>query len=121
MRMSRVSPSVLGLLCACLALDLASAAPPPWAPAHGWRAKNDPFYVGYAGRQWSEDYGVTAGRCNTDSVLAAIGATAGAVIGNRAAREEHRTVATIVGAGRSSAPVTLTGCAGPDGEWVLRS
>ena len=23
------------------------AEPPPWAPAHGWRKKNDPNYIGY--------------------------------------------------------------------------
>ena len=26
------------------------ASPPDWAPAHGWRKKNDPAYAGYSGR-----------------------------------------------------------------------
>ena len=80
------------------AVEPVLAAPPPWAPAHGWRRKNDPFYVGYAGRQWSSDYGILAGRCDTDAVLTAVGAAAGGVIGNRTASAEHRTVATVLGA-----------------------
>jgi surface antigen len=80
------------------ALEPVLADPPPWAPAHGWRRKHDPFYVGYAGRQWSDDYGVISGRCNTDMVLTAIGAAAGGTIGNRTASDENRAVATIVGA-----------------------
>lgn len=80
------------------AAEPALATPPPWAPAHGWRAKNDPFYVGYAGRQWSDDYGVIQGRCDTDKVLAAVGAVAGGAIGNRVSSPEGRVIATIVGA-----------------------
>jgi surface antigen len=89
---------VLGVLGAWFALEPALADPPPWAPAHGWRRKNDPFYVGYAGRQWSDDYGVISGRCNTDTVLAAIGAAAGGAIANRTASEENRAIATVIGA-----------------------
>ena len=29
------------------------AQPPAHAPAHGWRKKNDPHYVGYTGYKWS--------------------------------------------------------------------
>lgn len=76
----------------------AHAAPPPHAPAHGWRKKNDPNYAGYTGDRWERDYGVRSGRCNTDEILAAVGAVAGGVIGNRTASDGNRTVATIVGA-----------------------
>ena len=76
----------------------AAAAPPPHAPAHGWRKKNDPTYRGYTGADWERDFGVRSGRCNTDEILTAVGAVAGGVIGNRTASDEHRTVATIVGA-----------------------
>ena len=34
----------------------ALSQPPPHAPAHGWRKKNDPYYVGYTGRQWERDF-----------------------------------------------------------------
>lgn len=76
----------------------AYADPPRHAPAHGWRKKNDPNYAGYTGDRWERDYGVRSGRCNTDEILAAVGAVAGGVIGNRTASEGNRTVATIVGA-----------------------
>jgi surface antigen len=74
------------------------ADPPHHAPAHGWRKKHDREYDGYTGDHWERDYGVRSGRCNTDEVLAAVGAVAGGVIGNRTADEGNRTVATIVGA-----------------------
>jgi len=33
----------------------ALADPPDHAPAHGWRKKHDPAYVGYTGREWERD------------------------------------------------------------------
>lgn len=82
------------------------ADPPAHAPAHGYRAKEGSKearkearkYRGYTGVEWKEDYGVRGGRCNTDTVLATIGAAGGAIIGNRTASAENRVVATIVGA-----------------------
>lgn len=88
---------IVMLLAAALAAP-ALAAPPAHAPAHGYRAKEARKYRGYTGTEWTEDYGVRAGRCNTDTVLTAIGAAGGAIIGNRTASPENRTVATIVGA-----------------------
>jgi surface antigen len=73
------------------------AAPPAHAPAHGLRNKAAK-YRGYTGVEWERDYGISAGRCNTDTVLAALGAAGGAVIGNRTAAPENRTIATLVGA-----------------------
>jgi surface antigen len=93
----RPQATVLAATLAMLAVT-ASASPPPWAPAHGWRAKNDHGYTGYSGYSWERDYGVVGGHCNTDEVLAAVGAVTGGVIGNRTASPDHRTVATIVGA-----------------------
>lgn len=98
MRCSRFSFSGLGLVLGLLVAASAWAKPPPWAPAHGYRAKNDPFYVGYTGRQWQRDYGILAGRCNTDDILAAVGAVAGGVIGGRVASPDTRVVGVVVGA-----------------------
>ena len=58
-----------GLLTLGLALLLPSppiayADPPAWAPAHGWRKKHDPYYQGYSGTQWEQDYGIINGQCN---------------------------------------------------------
>jgi surface antigen len=85
------------VLLTTLLTGAALATPPPHAPAHGWRKKNDPAYVGYTGTQWERDYGVTSGRCNREEIGAVLGGAAGAVIGNRSS-DEHRAVATLLGA-----------------------
>lgn len=87
-----------GLFLASVALPCVSlATPPPWAPAHGWRAKNDPSYVGYSGRSWNDDYGIEAGRCNHEAVGAALGAVAGGAVGSAASKDSARLVAIAVG------------------------
>jgi len=73
------------------------ADPPPWAPAHGWRKKNDPNYVGYTGKKWDKDYGIIEGRCNSAAVGAVLGGALGGVVGSRAANKEDRPVAIVVG------------------------
>jgi surface antigen len=72
------------------------ADPPAHAPAHGWRKKNDPTYVGYSGKQWTNDFDISSGNCNREEIATVIGAVAGGAIAHRVA-EEHETVATIIG------------------------
>jgi surface antigen len=72
------------------------AQPPAHAPAHGWRRKNDPHYVGYNGKQWERDFDISSGSCNRQEIATVIGGVAGGVIANRVA-DEHKAVATIVG------------------------
>lgn len=90
-----VARALLVLLIAlpCIAL----ATPPSWAPAHGWRKKNDPSYAGYSGRSWNDDYGVRAGRCDRAEVGAVLGGIAGGAIGAGTGRGEERAVAIVVG------------------------
>lgn len=76
----------------------ALAGPPDHAPAHGWRKKNDPSYVGYAGRHWDRDYGIRSGRCNREEIGTVLGGVIGGAIGNRSVDGEDRVVGTIVGA-----------------------
>jgi surface antigen len=85
--------ALIGFVLAAPAL----ADPPPWAPAHGWRKKHDPDYVGYTGKKWDRDYGVIGGRCNTAAVGAVLGGATGAVIGSRVSEREDRPVAIILG------------------------
>ena len=85
---------VLLIALPCIAL----AAPPAWAPAHGWRKKNDPAYAGYSGRQWERDYGVSLGRCDRAAVGAVLGGVAGGVIGSQVGDGGQRGVATVLGA-----------------------
>jgi surface antigen len=71
--------------------------PPPWAPAHGWRKKNDPYYTGYSGKRWDKDYGVGRGNCNREAVGAAVGSVAGGAIGAQIGKGSDRQVAIVVG------------------------
>lgn len=73
------------------------ADPPPWAPAHGWRKKHDPYYTGYTGRQWSDDYGISSGHCNREAVGAVVGAVVGGALGSTIGKGDTRTVAIILG------------------------
>jgi surface antigen len=74
------------------------ADPPAHAPAHGWRKKHDPYYVGYTGTKWERDYDVASGRCNREEIGAVLGGVAGGVVGARVGSPENRTVAVIIGA-----------------------
>lgn len=85
--------SLTSLLVAAPAL----AEPPPWAPAHGWRKKNDPNYVGYTGKKWQRHYGIIDGRCDTAAVGAVLGGVTGAVIGSRVSDPRDRPVAIVLG------------------------
>jgi surface antigen len=71
--------------------------PPPWAPAHGWRKKNDPYYTGYTGKQWDRDYGVLNGNCNREAIGAVVGAVAGGAVGSQVGGGSGRRVAIVVG------------------------
>lgn len=75
----------------------ALADPPSHAPAHGWRKKHDPYYVGYTGKHWDNDYGILSGRCNREAVATVVGGVIGGVVGSRVADKEDRTVAVIIG------------------------
>jgi len=94
----KTTPLVLTALVSLTLLPLpAPAEPPPWAPAHGWRKKNDPNYVGYTGKKWEKDYGIIDGRCNTAAVGAVLGGVTGAVVGSRVSDRQDRPVAIILG------------------------
>src|SRR5258707_248865 len=78
--------------------EVVVADPPPWAPAHGWRKKNDPNYVGYTGTKWENDYGVLDGRCDAAKVGTVLGGVAGGVIGSQVAKDSpNRPGAILVG------------------------
>jgi len=88
---------VLAMLVTCWAGE-SLADPPAHAPAHGWRKKHDPYYVGYSGTTWERDYEIASGRCNREQIGAVLGGVAGAVVGSRVSSPENRTAGTIVGA-----------------------
>ena len=96
-RTVKLAPCVLALVIVVWS-SAALADPPNHAPAHGWRKQHDPFYVGYTGRYWDQDYGILSGRCDREKVATVLGGVIGGVIGSRAGSDDHRTVATIIGA-----------------------
>lgn len=92
-----MSAALLALVSLSLVPSPAPADPPSWAPAHGWRKKNDPNYVGYTGKKWDQDYGVIEGKCDTQKVAAVLGGVAGGAIGAKVASADNRPVAIVVG------------------------
>src|SRR5713226_8405530 len=81
--MKRIQLALVALVTLALLPVPAPADPPPWAPAHGWRKKNDPNYVGYTGKKWEKDYGVIEGHCNSAQIGAVLGGAVGANIGKQ--------------------------------------
>ena len=75
----------------------AYADPPPWAPAHGWRKKHDPYYVGYTGRQWDRDYDIIGGTCNRQAIGTVLGGVVGGAVGSKIGKGDGKTVAIILG------------------------
>lgn len=75
----------------------AAADPPQHAPAHGWREKHDPLYLGYTGRYWDHDYGILSGHCDREAIATVLGGVAGGVIGSHVSDDDSRSVATIIG------------------------
>jgi surface antigen len=73
------------------------ADPPSWAPAHGWRKKNDPYYQGYSGTQWERDYGVIDGSCNREAIGTVLGGAVGGAIGSSVGKDGNRGVAILIG------------------------
>lgn len=91
------SVGVFALALAVAAPTLTYGDPPPQAPAHGWRKKNDPYYVGYSGKKWDRDYGIVAGTCNREAVGAVVGGVIGGAVGSTVGEGSARVVAIVVG------------------------
>ncbi len=95
--MKKIYAAPLALMALTLLPIPAPADPPSWAPAHGWRKKNDPNYVGYTGKKWDKDYGVIEGHCNTEEIGAVVGGAVGGAIGSKHGNDSNRPVAILVG------------------------
>lgn len=85
----RVRPAPLTIIAALLlpASPVAYTDPPPWAPAHGWRKKHDPYYQGYSGTHWEQDYGIINGKCNREAIGTALGGAVGGAIGSSVGKD----------------------------------
>jgi surface antigen len=88
----------------------AYADPPPWAPAHGWRAKDrydgdeDGDRHGRKHRPehreavYAVPYGIDIGVCHRDLLGAAVGGAMGGLAGAQVGKGDGRAVATVGGA-----------------------
>lgn len=89
-------------------------APPPWAPAHGYRrgqqqdtalevAAVTPYNPEFEARVQADapriatSIGINKGTCNRDAIGTVLGAVAGGVIANKTASDENKTAATVAG------------------------
>ena len=86
------------LLLGLVSTVTAFADPPSHAPAHGWRAKQDTYYVGYMGNRWHRDYGIRSGHCNREAVATVLGGIIGGTIGAEIGDDGREAVAIIIGA-----------------------
>jgi surface antigen len=94
----RSTIACIALIAAELGLAASALADPPsHAPAHGWRKKHDPYYVGYTGREWEHDYGIIEGHCDRDAIGAIVGGAVGAAVGSQVGDGSDRVVAIVVG------------------------
>ena len=96
-RLRMVALAVLFAFTASLATpQVAFADPPPWAPAHGWRAKHKQRGDNV---RYSVPFDIDLGRCNRELLGAVLGGVAGGVIGAQVAKGgDERTVAIVGGA-----------------------
>src|SRR3546814_19899191 len=95
------------------------ADPPPWAPAHGKRAKDRALYDSYGryyeprrlsrdDRVWRGDDGRYHCRRDNGTTGLIIGAAAGALLGRALDGGRARTVGTIIGAAGGGPPGRAT-------------
>lgn len=103
--LTRSSPTfhALRVIAICVAVCFAIidaapawADPPPWAPAHGYRAK------GKGKKKDREEvyvvpFGISQGTCYRELVGAAVGGVVGGVAGSKIGKGDGRTAATIGG------------------------
>ncbi len=96
-----------------------AVGPPPWAPAHGWRAKHGEAHNEYTREREYErpviierggthvvvsngtasvDVGIEQGTCNRKVIGTVVGGVIGGVLGNRVGNKDNRDIATVLGA-----------------------
>ncbi len=74
--------------------------PPPWAPAHGYRARHDEggnHESVEVYERHTREFGIVSGTCDRQALGAVLGGAVGAVVGSRVGSDQNRTVATVAG------------------------
>ena len=96
----RVGLALLGATALAISgpFDPAFADPPPWAPAHGYRAKGKKQKKKQRQVAYVAPFDLNVGRCNRTLLGAAIGGATGAAVGASAGKGDDRDTAIILGA-----------------------
>jgi surface antigen len=96
------SALVAGAFALTVVAEAAFADPPPWAPAHGYRAKQhgkkNKAMHDQARVVYRAPYGIDTGKCNRDLIGAALGGAAGAAAGSAIGGGDGKTAAIVGGA-----------------------
>jgi surface antigen len=81
------------------------AEPPPWAPAHGYRAKKYGHKHYHHGErhhhddydEFTRDLGILHGTCNREVIGAVLGGVVGGVVGSRVGEGDERKLVIVAG------------------------
>lgn len=68
------------------------ADPPPWAPAHGYRAKGK-----HKGHAYTVPFGIAQGTCYRELVGSVLGGAAGGALGSQVGKGSGKTAAVVGG------------------------
>ncbi len=95
---SACAATVIAVFTATAVVPPAFADPPPWAPAHGYRAKKGKKFKKYKHVLPPNTFGIDLGQCNRDLLGGALGAAAGAALGTQVGKGSGKTAAIVGGA-----------------------
>jgi len=103
-KLNAIVKSTLAAMLALAIVAPASADPPPWAPAYGYRDKHRDRHddrehrsdLPWHGRSHENPY-IHDGRCDRDRLGAVLGGVVGGIAGSRIGEGSGRTAATIAG------------------------
>lgn len=92
-----VAVMLAAFIASSLPVAAAYADPPPWAPAHGWRAKHKHKHKDKYVYYQPVPFDIGLGRCNRDLLGAVLGGVAGGAIGASVTKGDNRTAGIIGG------------------------
>ena len=96
-RMKRVAVAAMILACGVVWSAPASAEPPPWAPAWGYRAKHKGKNKHNVQQAYVPPYDIGLGHCNRDLIGGVLGAAAGGLIGSQIGSGKGQLAAVAAG------------------------
>ena len=95
--LKRMVVAALILICGAVWSAPASAEPPPWAPAWGYRAKHKGKNKHRTQQAYAPPYDIGLGRCNRDLIGGLLGGAAGGLIGSQIGSGKGQLAAVAAG------------------------